>query len=607
MEILKQRIINTLVYIWPSKKLSFSKLLYSIVLVLLSISLNLKLAHADLTVPISKTGEWYAQDRKLVNKFRGALGLIGKNKLPQATEQLDSLRESLSVAGYRNAPDFSFKLIRTAKNIDLNKDTREFLYSHSENLSPTHPGVLLALSSVSSVYSLGASANFLLRAIAEMPHYPLTLISTIARTFIGFAVALLITLLIIVLVHLVSGSSELYVKFSVFFPKRNRGLLTCMTYLACMFIPLTMPLLLALVFWVTVLSFALARVMWLSLATGLMLVILFMCMPLAYRIVGVSESHISLALETSSQGGYTTRAQDHVDDMLKKDEANPVLLVLLGQILQERNQVTEAERLYRQTEGTKIDSKSIPYLIDLNTGVLEYNKGEIESAHLRWTKLYEDGWREFSLLYNLTLSSTYVFKDDQYRLYYSILQKSFSKDIKYVSSLQGDTPVPILGRLPKEFFFSLIKSSLGTFEHFTESSYAQFPNTLTSSIAGSVSREAYQFLTLLLFFLSYWQSKSSKVSYRYRGSLITKNIFLSIRNNQVWRYLPFAWCVVEKKEFILILSMSLMILFGLLASGAPVALTREQSDGYILSLIPLFLLVIINIRPSRVTSLGVRK
>src|SRR5690606_9868735 len=110
---------------WPNKKLSYSKVLYAIVLVVLFVSLNMKVVQADIRAPISKTGEWYAQDRILVSKFRGALDLIGKNQYPKAAEKLNSLRDILSAAGYRNAPDFSFELIRAAKSKDLNKETRE--------------------------------------------------------------------------------------------------------------------------------------------------------------------------------------------------------------------------------------------------------------------------------------------------------------------------------------------------------------------------------------------------------------------------------------------------------------------------------------------------
>jgi hypothetical protein len=547
--------------------------------------------------------EHVAFDRRIVGGFRDALGAIQGNRISDASQKLVEIRKLADGENYNNIPDFSFDLIRKAKDQSLDSQTRLFLLDHAERLSPDHPGVLLSLSSAHKEFGISRSVSYLAKSLTTMSQYPLTMSSLIGRGLVYVIFALFISVFVATLLYLVSSSGELFISIATHFPRKTRGIMASVVFSLCLFLPLFLPFLLALSLWIVVLTVFSRRYKWLTISAGVMILSCLYGLPFAAEVIALSESTISRTLENVSNKNFMPRAQDNLDSMVLKDATNPMVLVVSGQLLQERGKIDAAKNAYARAKESAAFVPGLRYLTELNLGVHAYKTGNTSEAFAIWKKLYEEGWVEFELLYNLSIASLSNFDKEKHDFYFEIMRNKFYQKYEVLAGEQGEKPAPVLGQLPKIFLIDIVNISHRTLSHKKVPLDVFSYTFMARDGSGVFSEKFYTALAFLLFITGICQFRSSRVTYRYRGSLVTERIFFSLKKSMIWKYLPFGWCLTENKELSFLISFTFVLFCFLIATGVPFSLAHEQIDrGILVVSIPAVVVLILNIRPWAVSS-----
>jgi hypothetical protein len=552
----------------------------------------------SVTDSVTVQDEFIVLDRRIVRVFRDALTAIQAESLSDASQKLVEVRSLADSKKYNNIPDFSFDLIRKAKNQSVDYETKLFLLDHAERLSPTHPGVLLSLSSAHRELGILRSISYVSKSFSHISQYPLTISSLIGRGLVFAIFAFFISVFVATLLYFVSNSGEILISVLALFPRKVRGIMASCVFMLCLFLPLSMPFLFALSFWILVLTVFSKKYKWLTVSGGVMILSFIYGLPFASEVIRLSESTISQTLENVSNKNFMPRAQDNLDSLVLNDSSNPMLLVVSGQLLQERGKIDSAKHAYaKATESTSF-VPGLRYLTELNLGVHAFKSGNNSEAYSIWKRLYEEGWAEFELLYNLSIVSLSVFDKDKYDFYFELMKNKFYQKYEKVATEQGDKPTPLLGQLPKKFLLDIVMISHRTLSH-KNSSLDIFSFTfLKKDLSGLFNKTFYAALAFLLFFVGIWQFRPSRVTYRYRGSLTTERIFFSLKNSRTWRYLPLGWCLTENKELSFLISCTFILFSLLIASGIPFSLAYEQIErGIMVASFPGVILLVLNIRP----------
>ncbi len=537
-------------------------------------------------------------DRDIVPFFKEALTAISKGEIAKASEALVKVRMHASSQGFKDIPEFSLDLIRRARDTNVSHEMKKLLYDHAERLSPDHPGVLLSLATAHKELGFKSSFKYFNKSISNMKDYPVTLASTLARLFVMGVCALCITIFLVTFLFLVSTSGEIYVAIATMFSKKTRGYLALVLFPLFVLLPLVFPFLFTLCVWAVFMPLLLKRLQWISFFTGGLVLSFVYGVPFASEVMTLSELKISKALESVTNKNYMPRVQDYLDQVAEQEAGSPMYPVFRGKLQQERGDLEAARASYESAMLLPNPSPAIAYVVQHNLGVYAFQKGDFQKAYSEWEKLYAAGWREFELVYNLSIVSLSLFKKEHYETYYELLLKKYPGEVEKVFEEQGETPAPLLGQLPRSFFIDVYKDKMFSSHSKKITLSVMSSSLLIPEIGGFFDARVYVVLSCVLFLVWIYQSMPGRVSYRYRGSLVTQRVFFSMKQNGIWKLFPFGWCLVEGKELFFLVSGSTLIFLVMVAFGVPFSIAYESVSGGIMFLVlPALLLLLVSVAP----------
>lgn len=540
-------------------------------------------------------------DRQITVLFRDAISAVSEGRIAEGSKLLHEVRSQADTLGFKDIPDFSFDLLRRAKEEDVSVERRKFLYLQAERLSPEHPGVLMSLATTHRDIGFINSAKYLYKSISNTSEYPVFLATTLARTFVLFGCAIFVATFIVTFLFLIGNAGEIFVSIATIFSRKNRGIFAGLLFPVLLILPLLLPFMLVLCVWAGLIPLLLKRLKWIPFFAAVTVISFTYGMPFAREVITISELRVSKALESVINQNYMPRLQEYLDSVVEQDTKNPMFQVFLAQLQQQRGDLEEARQSYETAQKyVQGATSSLPYIIKHNMGVYAYQKKNVSLAYTEWKKLYDEGWREFELLYNLSIASLVLFEKDFHDSLYSLLLEKYPERAKKLFESHSETPQPLLGKLPKSFF----RDIYGNSSHFFSSKEIEFSLLYTSYFlpvsAKELSREIYAGIAIVLLFIWISLCLPKKVSYRYKGSLVMQRIFFTIKQNEVWKAIPFSWCLFESRELFFLGGVTCSVFLLLVACGVPFSLAYEPvSDGMLVALFPLFALILYSIRPFR--------
>ncbi|HMO16963.1 MAG TPA: hypothetical protein PKA63_00835 [Oligoflexia bacterium] len=529
--------------------------------------------------------------------YKAALNFFKLKNLDQASVQFVLLRSFLTDNNYQGAPDLSYELISLAGDRSLGLEERKYLLFQAEKLTSNHPGVLIASSSLRDVNGVFESSKKFVRGLLLLPEYPVQMGIVISRVFILFVLSYYFCILFLIVFHLVSYGGELYYSISRIYPKTIfgipcRGLATVLTFVFILYLPLFLPAFITVICWGLMLLTFVPRPRFTALFMAFLLILSTFGMSRTRELLSILESPAVTTLERASNKLYAPRSIEVIEKIKKEDENNPYYHLLLGQIFHRSADLGLASEYYSKAENDAGIDRSITFLVRMNQGVIEYSKGNLSAAHNKWTELYNEGWNEFSLIYNLSISSVDMFDNETSLRLITYMQKNYPDEFRIVSEEQGERLKPLLASLPsnflKDMIFNKIISGKGLFNQYTGESDNKDKIKYGFDLLGTAPMVFYKGLIILLLVIGIFRLKAP--SQRYRGSLVTKRLFISLKYNvKNFRFFDATCNYLKSNELSSLMLLSYLSTVILIILNYPFSIVPSQQGGFVF-LLPLVVL-----------------
>ena len=518
----------------------------------------------------------YSHDKALVSAFNSALVSLSKGEVDEAENQIFDLKQQALSLGYSELSEFSFRLLRSARAHTGSPAEKKQIVKMAESLSPYHPGVLLAISGFSELFTTFEQIKYLKNGLLSLKNYPFTSISILCRLFTAISLASVLSAFVVLVIILISSMSELVSRSSKLFSRKHKKIGGAVVVFVSIIMPGFLPLTVAMVIWAFLLVLAMPRFWWLAISISCFCFHLEFLLEPSVLLASFTESPSSRALESIANDGFIPRIVDYVDEEVGKNTYNPVWYLILGQIFQSRGDDVNALENYRKAKLNIEKEKSISYLIALNGAVHSLQTGEAEIAFNKLMELKAQGWKQFEILFNISLVSTILHKTEVYDSVFKEMQDRYSDKLEATLQSQGDMPTPILGKLPNNFFVELISFELG-----------RIWKIARAFLSPLKLLEILLFLSLAAFGV---YKGIAKNSLRYSRTFINQKLFVEIRRNKVWSYLPLGWAIREGRLLILYVYLNISILLIILMNAQPIKLFVESDRG-VTVLSPLFVIL----------------
>lgn len=527
----------------------------------------------------------YSHDKALLSEFNNVLVAIAADDLDLAEHEILELQERSKSLGYAQLSEFSFRLIRSAKSYNgTSVDGRRILLM-AEGLAPSHPGVLLSISSFTDSISSWEQVIYFKKALVNIIAYPLTGVSILSRLLVSISLGAIVSCFLVMLIILMSSWVELQNQGARLFSRKYKRLGGSILFFAAIVLPGLLPLLLAMLVWSLILAIALPRFWWITLVAALSATYVEFLIEPSVLLNNFAESPSSRALEAIANNGFSPRLLDYVDDEVSKESSSPVWQVILGQLFQSRGDTERAMDYYEKARLNLEKEKSITYLISFNKAVSDLEHGENEKAFKALEELRLAGWNEFEVLYNISLASTLLHRVDVYERTFKILQEKFPKQLNQVLQAQGERPRPILASLPNKFFIEILRFELRRIWSFKSSNV-----TLGSYIKLGSCGFAFLFSIFC---------RLRKKSQRYSRTFASRRLFQLARRNRFWLFMPLGWAIREGRMLSVFLYVNCWVVLTILITALPIKVFMESQNGLRFLLPILILTVVLSFKPFR--------
>jgi tetratricopeptide (TPR) repeat protein len=534
----------------------------------------------------------YSHDKALLSQFNSVLTAISSNDLEVASREVLELKTQSAGLGYEELSEFSFRLIRSASSKENDPVIRKKLLNLAEQLSPNHPGVLLAISSFSDSVTMFEQLAYVKDVILNLHNYPLTSLSLISRFIVIVFVSIVLAAFCTLILILISSFVELRTQCAKLFSRRYKKIGSGVLLFGALILPGFLPLMAAMLLWSLLLTISSPRFWWLSLVVSIgTLYAEFMLEP-SIMLAHFSESPSSRALESVANRGFSPRVVDYVDDEMTRGESGTVWCVILGQLFQSRGDEVKALEYYEKARLGLGQEQSISYLISFNTAVNDLEQGRAEKAFAVFTELSDAGWQNFELLYNLSLVSSILHKTELYDRTFKLLQSKYSGNLEKVLKVQGDTPKPILGRLPNNFFMELVRYEI-----------KRIKTVALATLSYLDLIEIGVCIISCIFSLYYGLRKRSL---RYSRTFANQRLFQLTRRSRLWSFMPLGWTIREGRLLNLFVSLTIMKIMFILITAQPLRVSIGSIGGFSCIAPILLLFLLSSIRPGRGREVDVR-
>ena len=397
----------------------------------------------------------------LSTQFYHGLSFAKDDNLSAAEKEFVGIRESLDREGFRNAPEYSFELLRSASQfLEQGKlDSASKQVEFALLLSPEHPRVLLSAAGFYQVTGVFASVGNLFKAASGVRDYPLVGITLLLNAAIVLAVSLTLAFLLVSVVQLLRGGEHLVKEVGKLFPRTVAGLAGVVILPLCLVGPLFLGVLAALAVWSMLLSLFRPSCKYYAFVVAGILLLWAWLVPNA-RVVGIqTQLPFMNALEDLNAGNFVPQGEESLLGMLSGGSV--VRPVILGSALvaQVRGDSGRANELYTRLVNDPLLPGSLQKLVSLNSAALLYNEGKHAEAKVLVDTLEEQGVKSFELFHNSSLIHMGLLETEKYRQYFEKANKIDSQrsDVLQLGAVDGVASV-VAAKLVFGDFWALVEN-----------------------------------------------------------------------------------------------------------------------------------------------------
>lgn len=363
-----------------------------------------------------------------------------------AAQSFGQLREAADGAGFRNLPEFSQALLFNAQQkASIGEDSSaQFLLHWASALSPSDPGVQLAL--VSETGSLSAG----LKGLFSLGSYPSQLMAIVLNCLLVSLVGSTTAWILVCILQTVRNGEELVFVLSRPFPLMYRGLAGPLVLLALLAVPLFAGILAALGVWCLVLSFALRKCRWFGAIAGFM-ILTWALLPPVYRHIALQATEpTSLRIEIANNQGYLPLKS--IEKLHGEDDA---ARWVKGMHLAHQGAFGEARRIFEDL-GSR--PGNFGRSARLNTGVVFNQEKKFQEALNVLESVEQQGGKSFALYYNLAAAHLGLIDLEGHRKYYGLAKTVDADRLEALSEDANKVVVPVYQRIPETFLWRRLLS-----------------------------------------------------------------------------------------------------------------------------------------------------
>ena len=395
--------------------------------------------------------ELKTQEEKISSDFETGLEYLSQENFQEFEDKLQDIKLQLRKLGYLNAPEFSLRLLQLLEIEKLNSFNRLRIISIAKDLSPTHPEVLISLSShfkdIGIIEAGVAGWNGILRLNA----YPFQTISICLAIVVASMLAIFTLSITWPTLSLVLQPVDILSFFASIAPKKNRILYAVPAFLLMFGIASLMPIAFIGMYLSVFCALGSSRMRFAPLlASSIVLVLTLLIAPFE-RLIAFSNSPQAKSIENLRAGDFVNRARMFINSGALESRETPFSQLLAGQSSQIDGELVKAKSYYESALASGIQSKGLIYVISSDLAQLDFQSGDQEGAFIKWKALYDQGWREKELLYNLAIASVALYKKSDYEKYFSELKSMFN----WSNYLQLSDAIPMRARIPSKVFWEL--------------------------------------------------------------------------------------------------------------------------------------------------------
>lgn len=490
------------------------------------------------------------------------VNLVDDNVDYQFAQSLEDSISRLKSLGYTSAATHSLKLIEKVSTNQFSTTDRLVVLKAARELSPKHPEVLLNLVMFAGDFGLFQSLKYLSLGVLELPNHPIFFSEISARIILLLTFTMCLTLLVAVFGNLVFSSSEVISFLAGNFKKQSRLLISSVLMVFIYLLPLIVPLFLLLIFWSIVVAFGSSRMRFAPLVSSVLVLTFVSFLPYGLKTISFSQSTVGKAIDAIQTKDFIFNSEMLLRENEVQFANSQVLPILISQNQQMNRDVDKALVGYKTSLLKGIRDEGLFYFVQSNIAQIDFNRGEQELAFESWSKLYDDGWREYELLFNLSVASVSIYKKQEYEKYFSEFRNRFrAEDVNFSRNIK-----PIIARIPTSSIYAF------TFSTIRSKSISISPNS--EKIEKALFGGDAKLITYFSIFTLCWGfllASKNQARYRYRVSIVADRSQLKLDQFSFIQHFPILHLFLVKREwtfFVLtsLILFTLMMLFNFVKS-----------------------------------------
>lgn len=450
----------------------------------------------------------------------------------QMLEEISSkLVSELKNNSFNNAPDISFSILGYLKSKDLTEDQRRLLLVAAQKISPTHPEVLLSISSYIRDIGVSHSLTNIVESMRYISEYPSFFISCIAKGILLAIICILSALLYTLLGTLVCSNPEVVSYIGSYFRKERRYAFSFYVYILCFMSPLLMELPYVVLLWAVLCAAACPHMKVYPFIAGVFVFFLSFASEPIHTVQIFSDSSIPKLIDNRRMNNYIENGRQSIFELAQATKENALLYLMAAQEEFLAGNPQSSQEYYVKASHTLGMDTGLAYVVDFNVAYLSFMQGNTRDAYTKWKKLYDLGWREYELLYNLSIVTTALYDKIAFDYYYKELRAYFPKQfISFENEIS-----PLSARIPtKTLIAHYVSPSYISSYSYYKMDKAFFIFSFTTLHTRLLSCASVLCLCMGVFFI-----RKNRRFLRYRDSIVLDRDQLRMQQNSRVCHMPF--------------------------------------------------------------------
>ncbi len=339
--------------------------------------------------------------------FEDVQRALSSDNYAEAGNLLGNLKEHAEMLGYKNLPEYSWKLIERAELLASSGKQTEagFLVRRAVELSPADARVRLTASSFFETLGKPDAIDYLRDGFTMLPDQPSSAVPVMLNVLIVGLVAFTLAFFMTCLVQVIVNSAAILKRFNRRLPVKARGLLGPLMLAVLLGVPIFGGLLVVIGCWALILSRCVRSCRWLGISAGSLALAWWFCIPVLQTGGGQAREPMNRTLENVRNQSYGEYDETIVMTGLQTRNVDPLVAFSLGLQYLRSGKTDLAAKVFAKLQTLQGVSRAEIFrqAALVNLGVIEYRRSNLDDAMRYFTAAESQGADSYELYHNMAV------------------------------------------------------------------------------------------------------------------------------------------------------------------------------------------------------------